>query len=150
MGTSRTILILIGVLPLLASGCAVFRQETPEIAYVVKLSEPGSAVACDDLASLFANQAALRINPFKPPALPAGQYCDVTLTDTNGNHNDVSLTWNGQGIQIVVRQHGGLGLTTPNSKTMRLADQLIEVTTARYTDAEVKQVKVYSNPFFGP
>jgi len=151
MAASRTILIFAGILPWLGPGCATFRgEEIPQLAYVVKISEPGTEIACDELASLFANHASLQINPYKPPVLPAGQYCDVTLIDTEENHNDVSLLWDWQGIHIVVRQHGKLGLTTPNTETKQLANQLVGITKARYADAEVRTFKAYSNPFFGP
>jgi hypothetical protein len=151
MAASRTILIFVGILPWLVPGCAAFRgEEIPQLGYVVKTSEPGTETACNELASLFAHHASLRINPYKAPVLPAGQYCDVTLIDTKKNHNDVSLLWDWQGIHIVVRQHGRLGLTTPNTETTQLADQLVEITKARYADAEVKPFKAYSNPFFGP
>lgn len=149
MATFRTILTLVGTLPWLV-GCAAFRHEIPQLAYIVKVSEQGSAAKCDELASLFENQAALRINPYKPPALPAGQYCDVTLFDTGGNRDDVSLLWDWQGIHILVRQRGRLGLVTPNNRTTQLADRLIAITRTRYANAEVTRIKVFSNPFFGP
>ena len=117
---------------------------------MAKIRELGSDVECNKLASLFANHAALRLNPYRPPSLPAGEYCDVTFFDTDGNNNDVSLVWDWQGIRIVVRQHGGLGLTTPNNKTKQLADQLVAITRTRYPDADVKPFESFANPFFGP
>jgi hypothetical protein len=117
---------MVGLLPWLSVGCAAFRGvEIPQLGYLAKVTESGSATECNDLASLFASQAALRINPYKPPALPPGEYCDVTLLDTGDNHNEVWLIWDWRGIHIVVRQFGRLGLTTPNNRTAQLAEHLV-------------------------
>jgi hypothetical protein len=145
------VIFLVGTLPWLVLGCAAFRgNEIPQLGYIVKVTEQGSADECSKLASLFENQTVLRINPYNPPTLPAGEYCDVTLSDTGGNHDEVSLVWDWEGIHVVVRHHGGLGLTTPNDRTTQLAEQLIAITKTRYTNAQVSRVKVFSNPFFGP
>ena len=151
MALIRTMLILVGTLPWLVLGCAVFRgNEIQQIGYIVKINGQGSAAECHELASAFEQGAGLRINPYKPPALPPGEYCDVTLFDTSGNHDEISLVWDWHEIHLVVRQHGALGLTTPNDKTSRLAEQLIAITRARYTNARVERFKVFNNPLFGP
>jgi hypothetical protein len=151
VAASRNILIMAGALPWLVFGCAAFRgNEIPQLGYMVKIAKQGSEGECSELASLFANQAALRINPYKPPTLPAGEYCDVTLLDSSENHDEVSLVWDWRGISIVVRQLGRFGLATPNDRTTKLAARLIAITMARYPNAQVNRFKVYSNPFFGP
>ena len=147
----RTTVLVAAVVPWLMFGCVAFRgEELRQLGYIVKLAEPGSAATCDELAALFSNHAALRINPYRPPVLPPGEYCDITLIDTSGNNDDVSLIWYMQDIHIIVRHHGGFGLTNPNERTTQLAGELIKTTEARYVDAEVKPFKAYNNPFFGP
>jgi hypothetical protein len=142
--------LIVAVAPCLMFGCAAFREEIPQLTYIVKLAEPGSATACDELAALFADHTALRIHPYKPPVLPAGEYCDITLVDASGNDDEVSFSWYMQDIHLVVRHRGALGPRQPNDRTAQLAEELVKTTKARYADAEVKQIKVYSNPFFGP
>jgi hypothetical protein len=151
LAACRATLIVAAAMPWLMFGCAAFRgDEMRQLGYIVKLAEPGSAATCEELAALFASEAALRINPYRPTVLPAGEYCNITLIDSGGNNDEVSLSWYMQDIRIVVRHHGGLGTTNPNDRTTQLADELIKATKARYADAEVKPFKAYRNPFFGP
>jgi hypothetical protein len=143
--------VMVGLLVCASCGCTFFRgNELPQLGFLIKTGAPGSMPACDELSALFAKQPALQVNPYKPPVLPAGEYCDVTLIDTSGNRDEVSFVWDWQGIHLVVRHHGGLGSITPNDRTARLSDELIDIIKARYADAEVTRLKAYANPFFGP
>jgi hypothetical protein len=147
----RAFKVLVGLFLCASGGCTFFRgNEIPQLGFLIKTGALGSMPACDELSALFAKQPALLVNPHKPPVLPAGEYCDVTLIDTSGNHDEVSLTWDWQGIHLVVRHHGGFGSTMPNDRTTRLSDELIDIIKARYADAEVTRFKAYANPFFGP
>jgi hypothetical protein len=151
MIATRTVKVLIGLLLCASCGCAFFRgNEIPQLGFLVKTGTLGSMPACDELSALFAKQPALHVNPYKPPVLPAGEYCDVTLIDTSGNHDEASFIWDWQGIHLVVRHHGGLGSTTPNELTSRLSDELVDIIKARYADAEVTRFTAYANPLFGP
>ena len=147
----RKMLILVGALPWLLFGCAAFESELPQIGYELNVPVHGSAAECYKLASLFENETALRINPYRPPALPAGQYCDVTLSDTyDGYRDEVTLLWDWHAMDIVASRYGGLGIVTPNERTTRLANELVAITRAHYGNTKAKQFEVFDNPFFRP